>query len=732
MSGGILSPTFAAATEPLALVDGQAVASNAPGWQARLVTNGSASGPPTTITAQYLPRGQSLSSVLALANATWPGNVDCDVYLEQTTEIQSASEALAALGTDDHWLVAGVAVSRGPGDDPTHFATCTVALEIYDDATGLVTATSGPLDWTTMAPGSVPPLTAAEYQADPSQWAVLQRRWRVHWAFTITDSGAPNWLAYHGQPQFELSVDGTLPAYDPTFDDAATSVVVVQASLTTDQDNYNPAGLANAAVLVLSADVDGHTITGIAGGYDGRRLTVANGSTFTTGIAISPLSLSSAAGNRIGGDGIYLPGGSAVDLVYDGTNGLWYKLGQAEINRISGLGGSGTSSFPSYLEAATSDWAFRGIISPAQLVANTDDWTPTGIATATVIRVSTDVSRNLTGINNRGGAAGQVLKLLNIGTAPLVLKHDTTSGSASFYCPGSVDFTLNGNESTELIYDATSSRWRVEEQAPTGSNEQHFSVAGTWNKPATGTYYRMRGIAGGAGGGSGRKGAASTNRGGGGGGGGGGVSERYGLLSDLPASLTITIGAKGTGGASQTTATTDGLPGGAGGDTTIANGGSNYLVAKGGALGPGGTVAGGGPGLSGLGNIGSAGIGGTGGSTDGANNAHAGGAGATPLIVGSAVSMSPDPTLTTGGAAGAINGGAGGAGTALVGSTNSAEPGFGGGGGGSGASGAGNGGAGGNGGGWGSGGGGGGGAGATGNSGKGADGVGGFVSIVVW
>jgi len=104
--------------------------------------------------------------------------------------------------------------------------------------------------------------------------------------------------------------------------------------------------------------------------------------------------------------------------------------------------------------------ALTGIISPTQLVANTDNWAPTGLSGASVIRATTDASRNLTGLT--GGATGRVILLCNVGGFNLVLKHDATSTAANrFYGPGSADVTLTPNKSAWLFYDATSSRWRI-------------------------------------------------------------------------------------------------------------------------------------------------------------------------------------------------------------------------------------------------------------------------------
>ena len=100
------------------------------------------------------------------------------------------------------------------------------------------------------------------------------------------------------------------------------------------------------------------------------------------------------------------------------------------------------------------------VISPAQLTANTDNWNPTGLSTASTIRLSTDASRNITGLVAQ--AAGTEITLCNVGAQDTVLVHDATSTAANrFLCPGSANFTLNANDSVRIWYDTTSSRWRV-------------------------------------------------------------------------------------------------------------------------------------------------------------------------------------------------------------------------------------------------------------------------------
>jgi len=99
------------------------------------------------------------------------------------------------------------------------------------------------------------------------------------------------------------------------------------------------------------------------------------------------------------------------------------------------------------------------VISPAQITANTNDWAPTGLAAASVIRLSTDASRTVTGLT--GGAAGRYVLLSNIGSFPLVLAAESASSTAANRFSSPADFTLAAGQTAALLYDGTSSRWRL-------------------------------------------------------------------------------------------------------------------------------------------------------------------------------------------------------------------------------------------------------------------------------
>jgi hypothetical protein len=191
------------------------------------------------------------------------------------------------------------------------------------------------------------------------------------------------------------------------------------------------------------------------------------------------------------------------------------------------------------------DFVLPGDISPAQITGNQDDYNPTGLSTASVLRLDTDASRNLTGI--AGGADGRILVVHNIGSFPLVLVHDATSTAANrFYLPGSANLQVNPNETAILRYDATSSRWRLLQNS-NGEyrSSQVFTASGTWTKPAGLKRVRVT-VVGGGGSGGGTAATAAGNCTGAQGGGGGGTSIKTIAASSLGATETVTVG---TGGA---------------------------------------------------------------------------------------------------------------------------------------------------------------------------------------
>jgi hypothetical protein len=103
--------------------------------------------------------------------------------------------------------------------------------------------------------------------------------------------------------------------------------------------------------------------------------------------------------------------------------------------------------------------AFSGDISPSQITANQNDYNPTGLSSAAVLRLSTDASRNLTGL--AGGGDGRTVVIQNIGSHNLVLLNQSGGSSAANRFALAANITLTADQCAVLQYDAGASRWRA-------------------------------------------------------------------------------------------------------------------------------------------------------------------------------------------------------------------------------------------------------------------------------
>lgn len=100
------------------------------------------------------------------------------------------------------------------------------------------------------------------------------------------------------------------------------------------------------------------------------------------------------------------------------------------------------------------------VITPSQITSTQNDYAPTGWATATVVRLSGDVSfRKITGFS--AGVSGEIKTLINVGSYPLYIAPEHTGSSAANRVTHYEEVILAPSGSAEIIYDATLSRWTV-------------------------------------------------------------------------------------------------------------------------------------------------------------------------------------------------------------------------------------------------------------------------------
>lgn len=99
--------------------------------------------------------------------------------------------------------------------------------------------------------------------------------------------------------------------------------------------------------------------------------------------------------------------------------------------------------------------------SPSQITSNQNNYTA-GADRSYFQRWSTDASRNITGLS-LSQIDGQAHRIVNVGSTNIVLVHQSGSSTAGnrFLCTTGADITLSANQEADLIYDATTARWRV-------------------------------------------------------------------------------------------------------------------------------------------------------------------------------------------------------------------------------------------------------------------------------
>lgn len=129
---------------------------------------------------------------------------------------------------------------------------------------------------------------------------------------------------------------------------------------------------------------------------------------------------------------------------------------------------------------ATYDWRFSSSITPATITSNQNDYAPTDsstgypLTTASVVRLSSDASRDITGFNATG-VPGQTFIAINVGSFPIVLRDTSASSTASYRMtiPGG-DLTLATDEAVWLWWDsavgAGMGAWAVLDHTGTSSS----------------------------------------------------------------------------------------------------------------------------------------------------------------------------------------------------------------------------------------------------------------------
>ena len=161
------------------------------------------------------------------------------------------------------------------------------------------------------------------------------------------------------------------------------------------------------------------------------------------GMGTASLADTGSAGGQVP---VWLEGGENGYLVGDGTG---------TIGAVAGI--PGQSILGTFI--ALEDFRLTGDISPAQITADQHNYNPAGLASASTVRLTSDASRNITGL--QGGLDGRLLLIHNVGTNAIVLKDESASSTAANRFALNSDITLEADQCAVLQYDSTSSRWRM-------------------------------------------------------------------------------------------------------------------------------------------------------------------------------------------------------------------------------------------------------------------------------
>jgi hypothetical protein len=103
--------------------------------------------------------------------------------------------------------------------------------------------------------------------------------------------------------------------------------------------------------------------------------------------------------------------------------------------------------------------ALTGIVTPPALTANQNDYAPAGASAATVVQLSSDATRSLTGLG--GGFDGRLLSIVNVGSQNLALLDENPGSAAANRFALGTPVTLPPKQAVMLRYDAQASRWQA-------------------------------------------------------------------------------------------------------------------------------------------------------------------------------------------------------------------------------------------------------------------------------
>jgi hypothetical protein len=140
-------------------------------------------------------------------------------------------------------------------------------------------------------------------------------------------------------------------------------------------------------------------------------------------------------------------------------DGAWIFLAPKPGWRIWSVADAAMKVFDGLVWRDLGTLALSGVIAPATITANQNNYAPAGLAAASVLQLSTDAARSVSGLG--AGADGRVLCVINVGSQPLTLLDESASSGAANRFTLAGNLTLSGKQSVLLRYDGTAARWQA-------------------------------------------------------------------------------------------------------------------------------------------------------------------------------------------------------------------------------------------------------------------------------
>jgi len=237
-----------------------------------------------------------------------------------------------------------------------------------------------------------------------------------------------------------------------------------------------PAAAPAVSGYVLSATTAGvMSWVAASGGSDGNGIYTGSGTIGTNAVATLASGSNFTVDYNGGSDAMVFSDSLGSVILRDKTgssfmgtdsNGSGLYSGSDAFTLSESTGGA---SLNTDLSISDGKLLLTSISTPTTFSANQNNFALS--STAAVLRLSSDASRNLTGIANSGTfQEGRVLTVINVGANDIVLtSEDTNSTDVNRFALGASSVTLKAAEAITLWYDTTSTRWRPIVNKATGA-----------------------------------------------------------------------------------------------------------------------------------------------------------------------------------------------------------------------------------------------------------------------